>query len=261
MSTESGRPNGRGEPDGKGRSRDSSSAVPAISLFSGAGGLDLGFARAGFDIRVAVEIDPAAVATLRRNWRDTTVITRPLEELSTGELLEHAGLTVGGVGVLFGGPPCQSFCIAGNGRGLGDPRGQLLFEFCRVVREAQPRVFLIENVPGLLRVPRIVEAVHEAVNRGAGPEYNVSHDILDAAEYGVPQRRKRVFFVGWKGPGDYFFPRPTHQMEGGPQRTWLKPAVTAGQALAGLPEPDLPSAVARRVARTIPERNRKWYGK
>ena len=241
--------------------RDSSSAIPAISLFSGAGGLDLGFARAGFDIRLAVEVDPAAVATLRRNWRSTTVITRPLEELSTGELLDRAGLSVGGVGVLFGGPPCQSFCIAGNGRGLGDPRGQLLLEFCRVVREAQPRVFVIENVPGLLRVSRIVEAVHEAVNRSAESEYNVSHDTLDAAEYGVPQHRKRVFFVGWKGPTDYYFPRPTHQVEGGPQRGWLKPSFTVGQALGGLPEPDPPSAVARRVARTIPERNRKWYGK
>ena len=259
ISTERGRSERENAPR-RGRTRDAS-AVPAISLFTGAGGLDLGFARAGFDIRVAVEVDPAAVATLRRNWQHTTVITRPLQDLSAGELLESAGLNVGELGVLFGGPPCQSFCIAGNGQGLDDPRGQLLFEFCRVVRELQPRVFVIENVPGLLRVPDIVEAVHEAVNRNAESGYTVSHDVLNAAAYGVPQHRKRVFFVGWKGSMSFFFPRPTHQVEGGPQRDWLKPSVTVGQALRGLPEPDPPSAVARRVAMTIPERNRKWYGK
>ncbi len=241
--------------------RNSNGAIPAISLFTGAGGLDLGFARAGFDIRVAVETDPAAVATLRRNWRSTPVITRGLEEVSTGTLLDKADLSVGEVGMVFGGPPCQSFCIAGNGRGLEDPRGQLLLEFCRVVREARPSVFLIENVPGLLRVPHIASAIHDAVNRSSGSDYHVSHDILNAAEYGVPQHRKRVFFVGWRESGDFYFPKPTHYVEGRRRHSGLKPAVTVAQALWGLPEPDPPSAIAYRVAKTIPDRNRQWYGK
>src|SRR5690606_32737818 len=99
------------------------------------------------------------------------------------------------------------------------------------------------------------------VNRGLSETYELTAEVLDAAEYGVPQRRRRVFIVGWRGPGEFYFPPATHQVPEAPRRPWKKPARTVGDALKGLPAPDPPSAQAISVARTIPERNAKWYGK
>jgi DNA (cytosine-5)-methyltransferase 1 len=241
------------------------SSVTAISLFTGCGGMDLGFAREGFDIRVAVELDPAACATLRRNWPSHTkrLLERPLEAVSTRELLRVARLRVGEADIVLGGPPCQSWCVAGNRRGFDDPRGQALLEFCRVVRESKPRAFCIENVPGLLSysdidIPQVIVG---EINRGLDVEYQIAADVLNAAEYGVPQQRKRVFIVGWRTPGEFFFPAPSHQTASSFQRPWKRPARTVGEALEGLPSPSAPSSIAHRVAMTIPGRNERWYGK
>jgi DNA (cytosine-5)-methyltransferase 1 len=242
------------------------SGIPAISLFSGAGGMDLGFLRAGFDVRVAVEPDPAACETLTTNFpclRGDRLVRRPLEDVATEELLSIAQLGTGEAGIVFGGPPCQSWCIAGNRLGLRDPRGRSLLEFLRVVREAQPLTFCIENVPGLLNHAELagLALVREELNTGCGHPYEVSLDVVDSAEFGVPQHRRRVFIVGWRGPGEFTFPAPTHQVQGSPVRTHLRPAATVGDALHGLPAPHPPSEIARRVARTIPARNERWYGK
>lgn len=241
-------------------------SIPAISLFSGSGGMDLGFLKEGFDIRVAVEVDPAACETLRKNFRHlrgARLICRPIEEVSTRQILRAAGLEPGEAGIVFGGPPCQSFCVAGNRLGLRDPRGRSLLEFLRVVREARPAVFCIENVPGLLNHSEFegLALIRDEVNRGLEQHYEITSSIMDAAEHGVPQRRRRVFVIGWQGPGEFYFPGATHQIMGAPQRIWKRPALTVRQALRGLPEPSAPSEQAHRIAATIPLRNRRWYAK
>jgi len=239
--------------------------IPAISLFTGAGGLDLGFAREGFEIRVAVEIDPAACKTLKRNWRGIgrRLIQKPLEEIRTSELLQIAGLRPGETGVVLGGPPCQSWCVAGNRLGLSDPRGRSLLEFCRVVREAAPRTFCLENVPGFLNhhTFEVLKLIEREINWDPRWQYQLSAQVLNAAEYGVPQVRKRVFVVGWRTPVEFYFPAATHQLQDGPQREWRAPAVDVSTALRGLPRPDKPSPVAHRVAATIGARNERWYGR
>lgn len=243
-----------------------SNTIPTISLFTGAGGLDLGFHQAGFDIRVAVECDPNAIRTLTTNNPHLTgrVVTRRLEDVPTAELLELAALTPSEeLGAVIGGPPCQPFCTAGPALGLSDPRSNSLFDFCRVVREAQPRVFVMENIPGLLRNSNIPSLIRAALapNGQSASEYNITWDVLDAAEYGVPQRRRRLFFVGWRGTGDFYFPAPTHGPSDSPFARSTNPALTVGEALAGLPPPAPPSQRAIRVAQTIPKRNATWYGK
>jgi len=237
--------------------------IPTISLFSGAGGLDLGFRQAGFDIRVAVESDPSACATLAANnpHLNGAIISRPLEEVQTEELLALAGLgPEEELGAVIGGPPCQPFCVAGPGLGLADPRSRTLFEFCRVVREAAPKVFVMENVPGLLRDPIIPELLRAELET-EDVTYDFTWDLMDASEFGAAQRRKRLFFVGWRDAESFKFPMPTHSPSGGPFARTAKPAATVAEALSGLPDPTPPTDFARRVAASIPARNAKWYGK
>ncbi|HSW31799.1 MAG TPA: DNA cytosine methyltransferase [Longimicrobiales bacterium] len=237
--------------------------IPTISLFSGAGGLDLGFRSAGFDVRVAVESDPSACATLAANnpHLNGRIFSRALEEVSTRELLESLALADGEeLGAVIGGPPCQPFCHAGPRLGLDDPRSRSLFEFCRVVREALPRVFVMENVPGLLHdtdIPNLISAELDPV----ATKYELSWDVLEASEFGAPQRRQRLFFVGWREAGSFRFPAPTHSAPDGPFARSAKPASTVREAFKGLPRPSTPSKLAKRVAQTIPARNEKWYGK
>ena len=124
-----------------------------ISLYTGAGGLDLGFEAAGFETAAAVEIDADAVATLRAN-RDWPVLDRDIHTIGSTELLETAGLAEGEADALIGGPPCQPFSksgywASGDSKRLDDPRAGTLGAYLRVLRDAMPRMFLLENVPGL----------------------------------------------------------------------------------------------------------------
>ncbi len=227
--------------------------------------MDLGFAWAGFDIRVAVESDPAACKTLRRNWPAlrTRLVQRRMEEVATDELLRIGGLALGEVDLVFGGPPCQSWCIAGNRLGLRDPRGRTLLEFCRVVREVGPRMFCIENVPGFLNhsTDDVLTLIAGDVNRDKRWAYSLSAQVLNGAAFGLPQLRRRAFVVGWRLGGEFHFPTPTHQLPGRPAGPRAKPATTVGGVLAGLPEPLPPSPIGQRVAKTIVLRNKRWYGK
>jgi DNA (cytosine-5)-methyltransferase 1 len=239
--------------------------IPAISVFTGSGGMDIGFLREGFDIRVAVEIDPAACATLRKNFRtlSSRIIQRPLEDVTTEELLEAAQLEVGEAGCVLGGPPCQSWSVAGNRLGLKDPRGRGVAEFLRVVREARPLTFCMENVPGLLSHSDAggLRIFRDALNADGGTTYELTSDVMNAAEFGAPQQRKRVFIIGWRGPGEFTFPSPTHQVATTPHRSWRQPAATVGQAFSGLPKAEPPGAIAQSVAKSIPKRNAQWYGR
>lgn len=175
-----------------------------ISLFSGAGGLDIGFDRAGFKTAVAVEIDPPCCDTLRNNMPDLPIINRNITEVSAAEILEAANLEVGEAALVIGGQPCQSFSLAGMRRGLDDDRGKLLFEFVRIVRETLPKGFVLENVKSLTNWDKgramklLIEELSKPIEyNGVVYQYQIAPPkVLDAVNYGAPQFRERLILVG-----------------------------------------------------------------
>lgn len=221
-----------------------------ISLFTGAGGLDLGLEAAGFETRAAVEMDATAVATLRAN-RSWPVIERDVHAVPTTELLEAANLEVGEADLLVGGPPCQPFSKSGywargDSRRLDDPRASTLEAYLRVLRDAQPRAFLLENVAGLRYQGKsegfdlLVETLR-SINRATGARYALDARVLKAAEHGVPQHRERIFIIGARCGTPFVFPEPTHcEHAEGPQGILrldgghLEPYRTAWDALGDL---------------------------
>ncbi len=191
--------------------------LTAISLYTGVGGLDFGFEAAGFRTAVALEFDHAACQALRMNRRWAVIESR-VQDVPTRALLKTAGLRVGEADVLIGGPPCQPFSKSGywkNGDALRleDPRADTLTEFLRVLAETKPRAFLLENVPGLAfdskseGLQHLLEGI-DAVNRRAKTKYKVHWRLLNAADYGVPQIRERVFLIGARDGKPFVFPEP-----------------------------------------------------
>jgi len=197
-------------------------ALKAISLYTGAGGLDLGFEAAGFETRVAVEIEPDAVSTLRKNRPFWEVIGQDVqsEAASSKAMLRAARLKEGEADILIGGPPCQPFSKSGywahgDAKRLADPRSITLSAYLRVLRDAQPRTFLLENVPGLAFSQKdegltFLKRSIEKINRDTGADYSFEVALLRAVEYGVPQDRQRVFVVGSRAGDRFQFPAPTH---------------------------------------------------
>jgi DNA (cytosine-5)-methyltransferase 1 len=193
----------------------------AISLFTGAGGLDLGFEAAGFHTAVAVEMDRDSVSTLRHN-RDWSVLDRSIHDISSQEIMNVGHLSEGDADVLIGGPPCQPFSKAGywaNGdaRRLADPRATTLEAYLRVLRDLKPKTFLLENVAGLAYQSKnegveLLRTTVESINRETGTNYSFQIKLLNAAEYGIPQSRERVFIVGHRDGLNFVFPEPTHQI-------------------------------------------------
>lgn len=193
--------------------------LKAISLFTGIGGLDFGFEAAGFDTRVAVEMDSYSCRTLRAN-RDWSVIERDINQVSSKDILAAGKLDVGEADVLIGGPPCQPFSKSGYwARGdslrLDDPRADTLTGYLRVVRDTLPRSFLLENVTGFAFKDKdeglqyILRGI-EQINQETGSKYEVSWKVINCAEYGVPQVRERVFLIGSREGLAFKFPEPTH---------------------------------------------------
>ncbi|SFV50543.1 DNA-cytosine methyltransferase [hydrothermal vent metagenome] len=160
-----------------------------ISLFSGAGGLDLGFKKAGFNTIWANEYDKDIWETFEKNFTDTILDRRSISKIPSSEIPETLGL--------IGGPPCQSWSEAGKSRGIDDDRGQLFFEFIRVLRDKKPLFFLAENVSGML-ASRHSEALENIKSHFIDSGYNLSFKLLNAKDYGVAQDRKRIFFVGFR---------------------------------------------------------------
>lgn len=191
--------------------------MKVISLFSGAGGLDIGFQNAGFETVVMVERDSACCKTLRANMPNVPVIEGDINAVSTAEILKVARLKPLEAALVIGGPPCQSFSLAGKRMGLNDPRGKLVLEFIRVVREALPVGFVMENVKGLVNWEHgraldaiIEEATTPILYKGETYRYEVKFQVLNAASYGVPQFRERIFIVGNRIHVPFEFPSPTH---------------------------------------------------
>lgn len=217
--------------------------VPVISLFSGAGGMDLGVEDAGGDIRVFVESDADCFATLSSNARffpSATGINRPIQDLSTEEILDAARLRRGEAALLIGGPPCQPFSKSGywlkeRRKGTEDERASLVFQFLRVLREAKPEAFVLENVAGLAH-PTHRHLLDCVVSRAKRYGYAVNWRLLHAVEYGVPQTRSRVFVIGMRGKHPPAFPSPTHwwHSEQNGNRHQLLPPETAGRWISRL---------------------------
>jgi len=173
-----------------------------ISLFSGAGGLDLGFEKAGFEIVIANEYDSSIWATYEKNHK-AHLIKGDIRDLEEGVFPDE-------IDGIIGGPPCQSWSEAGALRGINDSRGQLFYDYIRVLKEKQPKFFLAENVSGML-ANRNSEAVNNIVTMFEECGYDVTIDLVNASDYGVPQDRKRVFYIGFRKDlkVDFTFPEPT----------------------------------------------------
>ena len=197
-----------------------------VSLFSGCGGFDLGMGKAGFQTRVMIEFDKYCCQSLRHNWfweylkqrtnpdgtptwnskeemkkdidwyhePEPVIFEQDIATVTSEEILKAGNLKVGETSVIIGGPPCQGFSTAGM-RMIDDPRNKLFKEFVRIVKDTLPKSFIMENVPGLISMNK-GKTIIEVCDAFSGAGYNVSWQILNAADFGVPQHRKRVFIVG-----------------------------------------------------------------
>lgn len=157
-----------------------------VSLFSGAGGLDLGFEKAGFKIIYANEYDPSIWDTYKKN-HSTPLDIRDIRKVKSSEIPRCDGI--------IGGPPCQSWSEAGALKGIDDARGQLFYDYIRILRDIQPKFFLAENVVGMLS-KRHMDAVEKIKRMFVECGYNLTVDLVNVADYGIPQDRKRVFYIG-----------------------------------------------------------------
>lgn len=159
-----------------------------VSLFTGAGGLDLGFEEAGFKVIWANEYDSTIWETFQTNFPNTKLDKRSIVDVPSSDIPDAIGI--------IGGPPCQSWSEAGAGRGINDHRGQLFFEYVRILKDKQPLFFLAENVSGILH-PRHSEAFKRIIDLFDKAGYYVRYKLLNANNYGVPEDRQRVIIVGY----------------------------------------------------------------
>jgi DNA (cytosine-5)-methyltransferase 1 len=191
-------------------------------------GLDLGLEQAGFSVRFAADNMPAALATARANRPGLHLFGDDIRQLTAQTVADMTGIAIGELDLLAGGPPCQSFSTAGRRRGLDDPsKGPLVFEFVRLVSELRPRAFLMENVKGLQsasvkwrQLPynnngQVIDDLHGSLfrdlcGRFRSLGYSLGAQELNAADYGVPQLRRRLFLVGYRDCRAVTFPEPTH---------------------------------------------------
>lgn len=165
-----------------------------ISLFSGCGGLDLGFEKAGFDVPVANEFDKSIYETFKINHPKTHLVEGDVRNINKEDLEPYIGDEVDGI---IGGPPCQSWSEAGSLRGIEDERGQLFFDYIRILKEFKPKFFLAENVSGMLS-DRHNKAVKNILNLFDKAGYDVTMTLVNAKDYGVAEERKRVFYIGFR---------------------------------------------------------------
>lgn len=175
------------------------------SFFTGAGGLDLGFKKAGSQILYANEFDKSIWPTFERNFTkrsNTFLDKRSITDIDASEVPDCDGI--------IGGPPCQSWSEAGALRGIDDKRGQLFFDFIRILKAKKPKFFLAENVSGMLAT-RHSEALKNIIKLFEESGYSVTYKLLNTSDYGVPQDRKRVIFVGYRNDLKikYVHPDPT----------------------------------------------------
>jgi DNA (cytosine-5)-methyltransferase 1 len=163
--------------------------ITLVSLFSGAGGLDLGFKRAGFNIIWANENDKTIVPTFKKNFPNVTLDTRSIQTIDGSDIPCADGI--------IGGPPCQSWSIGGSKKGINDDRGKLFYEYIRILSHIKPKFFIAENVSGIINKRNILSFTY-ILNEFDKVGYDIFWEALDASDYEVPQNRKRVFVVGFR---------------------------------------------------------------
>lgn len=211
-----------------------------IDLFAGAGGLSLGFEQAGFDVAAAVEIDPVHCAVHKFNFPNTAVIPISVQNLTGDAIRQAAGIGNRRVDCVFGGAPCQGFSLIGH-RVFDDPRNALVRDFVRIVEELDARTFVFENVKGLtvgqhrVFLKELIETFEEA-----GYCVQLPWQVLNAANYGVPQNRQRLFLIGAKD-GEVLpeYPAPTTNIAGHAKFVeGLGDGTTTEQAIGDLPDAD-----------------------
>jgi DNA (cytosine-5)-methyltransferase 1 len=244
-----------------------------VSLFTGSYGLDLGFEYAGFKVDVALDSDRASELVVTTNRPHMPFITQDIGDVSTSDILAEAGLARGEVDVLTGGPPCQPFSTAGKRAGLNDPRASPLKEFIRVIEEAQPQAFVMEEVTGLLnaRIRHVPIAEREG---GLPPDgalggvwrlvldelrkthYHITWAVLNAADFGTPQVRRRVILIGLRRDLriDPHMPAATHTVPGQSTLIGRAPWNSLLDALAGVTVGDYagPSPKYARLMKCVP---------
>jgi len=219
----------------------------ALSIFSGAGGMDIGVREAGFQILAQIEADEHCCNTLRaakeRENSETRIYEADIRSVQTTKLRKELCLKKKELDLLFGGPPCQSFSLAGKQLGIKDERGMLLFEIVRFAEEFQPKVILVEQVKGLLSSKgaknRKGEVFEKFLSSLEHVGYTPKWRVMVAADYGIPQLRERLFVVATRGKNGFVFPDQTH---GSPPLCFglfpLKPHVGIGEVINGLGSPD-----------------------
>jgi DNA (cytosine-5)-methyltransferase 1 len=214
--------------------------INMLGLFSGGGGLDLGFSAAGFNSIFSSDIDSFSCKTLTLNQNKQTYLTKhpvlceDINNLSLKAIRKHIGSK--DVDFIIGGPPCQAFSVFGKRKGLDDPRGNLVYEYARIIKEIEPEGFLFENVAGL-------KTIHDGTlyselfnTLSIDGKYAISSHEYEVAEFGIPQFRRRVFFIGTKTNKSIPQMVPTHT----PQNSVFnahKPCNTVSSILVGLPPP------------------------
>lgn len=259
--------------------------LPVVSLFSGAGGLDLAAERVDAEplaaddhgsgllrVVVATDYNEPALETLVANFQDSATTAGDIREIPTSHLLDVAGVSVGEPVLVIGGPPCTPFSKSGfwleQKRASLDPNASLLDEYVRVVQESRPEAFVLENVQGLTY--KTHRDQFDRLLRSLGAlGYNPQWKVLLAADYGVPQLRRRVFVVGRRDGEKFVFPSSTHSGWSERDRkvdSTKLPHVTAGQAFADLPSVLLPSdeeivegQYADLAAEVPPGQNYLWH--
>lgn len=215
------------EHPGTGRSMVSRMQNAAVDLFCGAGGLSEGFRQAGFDVLVGQDHDVQAGKTFAATHPEARFIGGPIQHVTAQQLLESAGKQRGEIDVIVGGPPCQGYSVYNHQRGENDPRAGLFREYLRIVEGIQPRWLVMENVTGITSIAGgdVVREIERAIGQLG---YRVDMRVLKAEQFGVPQERRRVFFVATRTDAHIAFPEPTH----GPG---LLPFVTVWDAISDLP--------------------------
>ena len=229
----------------------------ALSLFSGGGGLDLGFSAADFRIACSTDIDLFSCKTLELNkgrksfYKHARSIAADIKAVSAKTLLEEANILSGEVDIVLGGPPCQAFSVFGRRKGLDDPRGGLVWEYLKIIKEVKPKAFVFENVAGIKSIHGGVFFKKILEELTLGGKYTVSAHSYQVADFGIPQFRDRVFIIGARNGVSVPPMIPSH---GGKTLLATKKYRETKEALRFLPDPSENSTVPNHVGRTHSKR-------
>ena len=198
--------------------------LKTVSLYTGAGGLDLGLESAGFETTVAVEFNKWACSTLRHNRPHWNALHEDIHNVSSDKIKSIGSVSSDDLSLLIGGPPCQPFSKSaywsrGDTKRLDDPRADTLTAYLRVLRDLKPKAFLMENVFGIAYKGKdeaitMLRNIIGKINAEEGTNYTFNIGVINAADYGVPQIRERVFIIGSRDGKSFQFPAPTHQDPG-----------------------------------------------